>query len=86
MRLRLLISLGVAVFFIWHAVEQFSIQSGGLAGVFASVWFVFALLVVGGNLSALLHERYKKKNGAVETSTILESRSKGDQTRGRLRA
>lgn len=86
MRLRLLISLAVAVFLLWHAIEQFSIQAGGLAGVFASVWFVFALLVVGGNLSALLHERYKKKNGAVATRTILESRRKPDLTHGRLRA
>ncbi|QQK81115.1 hypothetical protein HUG20_15235 [Salicibibacter cibi] len=86
MRLRLLISLGIVFFLLWHAIEQFSLQAEGLAGIFASVWFVFALLVVGGNLSALLHERHKKKNGAVETRTILESRRKGDQTHGRLRA
>ncbi|SDI78098.1 hypothetical protein [Natribacillus halophilus] len=86
MRTRLFISLGVAAFLLWHAFEQFSMQAGGIAGVFAIVWFVFALLVVGGNLSALLHERHKKKSGTIDTRTVLESR-KAVQTQGRrLRA
>lgn len=85
MRFRLILSLMIAGFLLWHAFDQFSIQAGGLGGIFATAWFVFALLVVGGNLSALLHERHRKKSAAIDTRTILESRQ-SVQTRERVRA
>lgn len=47
---------------LYFAVPRLSIQAEGAAGVFSIVWLAFALMVIAGNLTALL---YSPKKAAV---------------------
>jgi hypothetical protein len=47
---------------LYFGVPKFSIQAEGLEGIFTASWLALALLVIAGNLSAILYspKHYKK--------------------------
>lgn len=56
---RFLLCLLVCGLLLYYAAPRLDVFSGGLAGIFAISWLVFALIVIAGNLTALL---YSPKN------------------------
>jgi hypothetical protein len=54
-RNRYILCLLFAAFLLYFAVPKFSIFAEGLGGIFTISWLVLALLVVAGNLSAILY-------------------------------
>ncbi|WP_442595451.1 hypothetical protein [Neobacillus sp. D3-1R] len=54
-RNRYMLCLLLAAFMLYFALPKFSIFAQGLEGIFAISWLILALLVIAGNLSALLY-------------------------------
>ncbi|PLR77796.1 hypothetical protein CU633_09045 [Bacillus sp. V3-13] len=46
---------------LYIAVPRLSVFAGGLEGRFAVSWLVFALFVIAGNLTALMHAPIKQQ-------------------------
>lgn len=44
---------------LYFAVPRLSIQAEGLEGIFAMSWLAFALIVIAGNLTAMLYSPKK---------------------------
>jgi hypothetical protein len=57
---RYLLCLLLCGFMIYFAVPRLSIFAEGAAGIFAIVWLSFALVVIAGNLTALLYSPKKQ--------------------------
>lgn len=55
MKNRYLLCLLVCGVLLYIAVPRLNIFSDGLQGVFAISWLAFALIVIAGNLTALLY-------------------------------
>jgi hypothetical protein len=51
---RYILCLLAGAFLLYFAVPRFSLFSEGLEGIFTASWLTLAILVVAGNLSALL--------------------------------
>ncbi|WP_102274278.1 hypothetical protein [Cytobacillus massiliigabonensis] len=66
---RYLLCLLVCGLLLYYAAPRLDVFSEGLAGIFAISWLVFALIVIAGNLTALL---YSPKN----TTSNIKSREK----------
>lgn len=62
-RNRYILCLLLSGFLLYYAVPRFSIFAEGLAGIFSISWLFLALLVIAGNLSAILYSpnRFKTK-------------------------
>ncbi|WP_338470494.1 hypothetical protein R4Z10_17070 [Niallia sp. XMNu-256] len=58
---RYLICLLVSGILLYYAVPRLTINSPGLEGYFTISWLLFALMVIAGNLTALLYTPSKKK-------------------------
>ncbi|WP_419393596.1 hypothetical protein [Cytobacillus praedii] len=63
---RYLLCLLVCGLLLYYAAPRLDVFSEGLAGVFAISWLAFALIVIAGNLTALL---YSPKNPAANIKT-----------------
>jgi hypothetical protein len=57
---RYILSLLVGAFLLYFAVPRFSMFAQGLEGVFTASWMLLALLVIAGNLSAMLFAPKRK--------------------------
>ncbi len=55
---RLLLSLLAGLALVYFAVPYLPEMEPGLSGWFSAIWLIFAVLVIGGNLSALMFQRY----------------------------
>ena len=61
MKQRLLLCLLLCGVMLYYAVPRLSLESGGLEGLFAGSWLLFALLAVAGNLTGILYSPKKQK-------------------------
>jgi hypothetical protein len=52
---RYLLCLLLCGFMLYFAVPRLSINKEGLQGTFSLVWLAFALIVIAGNLTAILY-------------------------------
>lgn len=52
---RYIICLLLAGAMLYYAVPRLDIYSGGAEGIFTLSWLAFALIVIAGNLTALLY-------------------------------
>ncbi|OLS41430.1 hypothetical protein [Bacillus sp. MRMR6] len=52
---RYLLCLLLCGFMLYFAVPRLSINAEGLQGTFSLVWLAFALIVIAGNLTAILY-------------------------------
>ncbi|WNS74577.1 hypothetical protein RRV45_16915 [Bacillus sp. DTU_2020_1000418_1_SI_GHA_SEK_038] len=70
---RYLLCLLLCGFFLYFALPRLNIFSDGLEGIFAITWLAFALIVVAGNLTALL---YSPKKAVSRSSIQVEERKR----------
>ncbi|AOH56072.1 hypothetical protein ABE28_017050 [Peribacillus muralis] len=61
MKQRLLLCLLLCGVMLYYAVPRLSLESGGLRGLFAGCWLLFAMLAVAGNLTGILYSPKKHK-------------------------
>lgn len=59
-------------FLLYFAIPRVNIFGEGLEGIFAISWLAFALIVVAGNLSALLYAPRKRRSGAASVQKLNE--------------
>lgn len=66
---RYLLCLLISSLLLYFAVPRLHVFSDGLQGVFAVFWLAFALIVIAGNLTALLYvpKRIPSSKRAVQT-------------------
>ncbi|WP_096202695.1 hypothetical protein [Bacillus sp. FJAT-45350] len=57
MKQRLVLCLLFTLAMLYLAIPHLPFGADGLAGIFAISWAVFALIVLGGNLSGLLYSK-----------------------------
>lgn len=70
-RNRYILCLLVGAFLLYFAVPRFSIFAEGLEGVFTASWLLLAILVIAGNLSAILYapkQRLKSRKLTKQTT------------------
>jgi hypothetical protein len=60
---------------LYFAVPRLSIQAEGLAGIFALTWLSFALIVIAGNLTAMLYSPKKAVKKRQQLRANKKSRS-----------
>ncbi|MCM3692109.1 hypothetical protein [Neobacillus niacini] len=67
---RYLLCLLLCGFMLYFAVPRLSLFAEGLEGVFALSWLAFALIVIAGNLTAMLYspKRTLKKRQALRVN------------------
>lgn len=70
---RYILCLLVGAFLLYFAVPKFSIFATGLEGIFTASWLVLAMLVMAGNLSALL---YAPKRRGISRNLLRKSTKK----------
>ncbi len=70
---RYLLCLLVCGFLLYFAVPRLNIFSEGIEGIFAISWLAFALIVIAGNLTALL---YSPKKSASSASIQVQERKR----------
>lgn len=60
---RYLLCLLLCGLMLYYAVPKLSVFAEGLEGTFATIWLSFALIVIAGNLTAMLYspKRVTKK-------------------------
>jgi hypothetical protein len=59
---RYILCLLAGAVLLYFGVPKFSIQAEGLEGIFTASWLALALLVIAGNLSAILYSPKRYKN------------------------
>lgn len=66
---RYLLCLLLGSLLLYFAVPRLHVFSDGLQGVFAVIWLAFALIVIAGNLTALLYvpKRITSSRRSVQT-------------------
>lgn len=70
---RYLLCLLACGFLLYFAVPRLNIFSEGIEGIFAISWLAFALIVIAGNLTALL---YSPKKSASSASIQVQERKR----------
>jgi hypothetical protein len=76
MRQRYLLSLLCAIAMLYYALPQLPFfKEDMFAQIFALTWFLFALVVIGGNLSAILYQAQTVKKQPVKRVSV-EKRGK----------
>jgi hypothetical protein len=70
---RYILCLLIGAFMLYFAVPKFSIFAEGLEGTFTLSWLVLALLVMAGNLSAML---YAPKRKTLKRRTLQKNQKK----------
>jgi hypothetical protein len=83
MKQRYLLSLLCAIAMLYYALPQlpFTNGNGSLQQLFAFSWFAFAVIVIGGNLSAIL---YMKEHQRVNRKE--RNKGKRESSRRKIRA
>lgn len=79
MRNRYFLCILLGGVFLYYALPRLHPQAMGLEGWFAIGWLAFALLVLAGNLAALLFPNQMRRRVAEERLTVRKER-------GRMRA
>ncbi|WP_041580654.1 hypothetical protein [Bacillus sp. 1NLA3E] len=74
-RNRYLLCLLLCCGMVYYAIPKLSLFATGVKGAFASAWLLFAMIVIAGNLSALLYTPKRQKNDRG-TSKKLSSKRK----------
>lgn len=69
---RYLLCLLVCGLLLYYAVPKLNIFSEGLEGAFALTWLAFALIVIAGNLTAILYSPKKTKSRLATKSVVAE--------------
>ncbi len=66
---RYLLCLLFSSLLLYIAVPRLQVFSDGLPGIFSVIWLTFALIVIAGNLTALLYvpKRSTSRKRAVQT-------------------
>lgn len=62
MKNRLILSLLAALALVYFSVPYLPEMEPGLGGWFSAVWLMFAVFVIGGNLSALMYRLYPQQS------------------------
>jgi hypothetical protein len=60
---------------LYFAVPRLSIHADGLEGIFAISWLAFALIVIAGNLTAMLYSPKKAVKKRQQLRVNKKSRS-----------
>jgi hypothetical protein len=60
---------------LYFAVPRLSVLAEGLEGTFALAWLAFALIVIAGNLTAILYSPKKKINKRQQLRLNKKTRS-----------
>lgn len=71
---RYLLCLLLCGFMLYFAVPRLSVFAEGLEGTFSLVWLAFALIVIAGNLTALLYS--PKRVGKARPGTSIRKKSR----------
>lgn len=74
-RNRYLLCILLAAALMYYAIPQLPFAASGKGGLFACVWLAFAILVIAGNLSALLYTPKKKSYNKREIQARKRIRS-----------
>jgi hypothetical protein len=74
---RYILCLLAATFLLYFAVPRFSMFAEGLEGYFTGSWLLLALLVIAGNLSALLYAPKKPNSRKLTKQTAKRIRYYG---------
>ena len=72
---RYLLCLLLCGFMLYFAVPKLSIQAEGLEGIFSISWLAFALIVIAGNLTAMLYSPKKAAKKRQQLRVNKKSRS-----------
>jgi hypothetical protein len=72
---RYLLCLLLCGLMLYFAVPRLSIFAAGAEGIFAIVWLSFALVVIAGNLTALLYSP-KKRTGSSRQMMQMRKKSR----------
>ncbi|GHH97286.1 hypothetical protein [Neobacillus kokaensis] len=72
---RYLLCLLLCGFMLYFAVPRLSVTAEGAQGVFGIVWLAFALMVIAGNLTALLYAPKRQVQGTQPQGLKRKSRS-----------
>jgi len=72
---RYLLCLLLCGVMLYYAVPKLSVFAEGLEGTFALVWLAFALIVIAGNLTAMLYSPKKAMKKRQPVRAARKSRS-----------
>lgn len=72
---RYLLCLLLCGFMLYFAVPRLSVFAEGLEGTFALTWLAFALIVIAGNLTAMLYSPKKAVKKRQQLRLNKKSRS-----------
>jgi hypothetical protein len=72
---RYLLCLLLTAFMLYFAVPRLPLHADGTAGIFSMVWLSFALIVIAGNLTALLYTPKKAALNLKKEQLRKKSRS-----------
>ncbi|PLS16979.1 hypothetical protein CVD28_15120 [Bacillus sp. M6-12] len=61
MRQRLLLCFLLGGVMLYYAVPRLTLTTGGKESLFAAMWLLLALFVMGGNLAGMLYHPKKQK-------------------------
>jgi hypothetical protein len=75
-RNRYILCLLLCGWMIYYAEPKLPIFQEGIAGAFAVSWLLFALMVIAGNLSALLYTNHRRKNNNDGSRPKMKSKKK----------
>jgi hypothetical protein len=76
MKHRLLLAFLLAMTLVYYAMPYLSLQLNNMHGYFSVAWLLFALLVVGGNLSGFLYTRQEKRRAPTRYERYKVKQSK----------
>lgn len=61
---------------LYYALPRLPIHEGGLGGIFTISWLAFCLIVIAGNLSALLYSPRKLREKSKHSQKSLHKRAR----------
>ncbi|RFU70752.1 hypothetical protein D0469_05380 [Peribacillus saganii] len=74
MRQRLLLCFLLGGVMLYYAVPRLSLTTGGKESLFAAMWLLLALFVMGGNLAGMLYQPKKQKAQKVKAKAYKRKR------------
>ncbi|WP_349408135.1 hypothetical protein [Pseudalkalibacillus sp. SCS-8] len=72
MKNRLILSLLAALALVYFAIPYLPEMEPGLSGWFSAIWLIFAVVVIGGNLSALMFRKYPQAGSEAAGSKRIQ--------------
>lgn len=73
---RYLLCILASAAMLYFALPRLPIHEGGLGGIFAFSWLAFCLIVIAGNLSALLYAPRKLREKSIYSQKRLHKRAR----------